>query len=236
MESKFSGMQSRPVVQWTPRTGSHRISSAYWQGFADLASCAWETGLTGKRPICTPGKSCYLEPHFSEHNHLRLICLLASYSLDGELSLLCRGDVERAPNLNRLAAKPCWPEILIPIRHDKQMAKSDAIFKRLLILTLLVLLADLTKLLWNPVSFAVQAQSSTYPLYIEPGVTMLRAPDGSRQLLGKVVIDLRNGNVWGFPTTVQQPYPVDMTQQKPPTSTPFRLGRFDLSAMDQPGH
>ena len=120
--------------------------------------------------------------------------------------------------------------------HDRQMAKSDAMFKRLLILTLLLLSVDLTKPLWNPAPPTVQAQNSTPPIYIEPGVTMLRAPDGSRQVLGKVVIDLRNGNVWGFPTTVQQPFPVDMTQQKPPTSTPFRLGRFDLSAMDQPGH
>ena len=114
------------------------------------------------------------------------------------------------------------------------MAKSDLIFKRVLILTLLVLIADLTKLVWNPLPVAVQAQSSTRSIYIEPGVTMLRAPDGSRQVLGKVVVDLRNGNVWGFPTTTQQPYPIDVTQQTPPKSTPFRLARFDLSAMDQP--
>lgn len=114
------------------------------------------------------------------------------------------------------------------------MAKSDAIFKWLLISILLVLIADLTKPFWNPAPPVVQAQSSNYPIYIEPGVTMLRAPDGSRQVLGKVVVDLRNGNVWGFPTTVQQPFPIDVTQQKPPTSTPFRLGRFDLSAIEQP--
>ncbi len=114
------------------------------------------------------------------------------------------------------------------------MAKSDRVLKPLLILTLLVLVADLTKFLWNPVSPAVHAQGSTHPIYIEPGVTMLRAPDGSRQVLGKVVVDLQNGNIWGFPTTVQQPFPIDGTQRKPPTSTPFRLGRFDLSAMDQP--
>ena len=114
------------------------------------------------------------------------------------------------------------------------MAKSDAILKWLLILTLLVLIADLTKPFWIPAPPVVQAQGSTYPVHIEPGVTMLRTPDGSRQVLGKVVIDLRNGDVWGFPTTVQQPFPIDVTQQKPPTSTPFRLGRFDLPAIEQP--
>jgi len=47
----------------------------------------------------------------------------------------------------------------------------------------------------------VEAQSGDgYPFYIEPGTAMLRAPDGSRHVLGKVVVDMRNGNVWGFPT------------------------------------
>src|SRR6185437_13310436 len=118
--------------------------------------------------------------------------------------------------------------------HYRQMAKSDAVLKWFLSLTLLLLIADLAKPFWSAVAPVVQAQSSTYPIYIEPGVTMLRAPDGSRQVLGKVVIDLRNGDVWGFPTTVQQPFPIDVTQSKPPTSTPFRLGRFDLRAMEQP--
>lgn len=48
---------------------------------------------------------------------------------------------------------------------------------------------------------AVSAQSAEpSPFFVEPGVTMLRAPDGRGQVLGKVVIDMRNGNVWGFPT------------------------------------
>ena len=116
------------------------------------------------------------------------------------------------------------------------MALSSVMLKRLLILTLLLLIADLTKHLWNPVAPAVQAQSSSPPIYVEPGVTMLRAPDGSRQVLGKVIIDLRNGNVWGFPTTVQQPFPVDVTQNQPPISTPFRLGRFELLMLDRSGN
>jgi hypothetical protein len=47
---------------------------------------------------------------------------------------------------------------------------------------------------------AVAAQGAEgYPFYIEPGTFMLRAPDGSQQVYGKVVVDLRNGKVWGFP-------------------------------------
>ena len=78
---------------------------------------------------------------------------------------------------------------------------------------------------------ALAQNGSDYPVYIEPGVRMLRAADGSRQVLGKVVVDLQNGNVWGFPTTADQPYPVDVTSQQPPTSKPFLLGRFDFGAM-----
>ena len=86
-----------------------------------------------------------------------------------------------------------------------------------------------------PSSRAVQAQSVPSPgtLYIEPGVQTLRAPNGSRQVLGKVFIDLTTGNVWGFPTTTDQPYPVDVTNSTPPTSHPFLLGKYDLAGMSQ---
>jgi hypothetical protein len=76
-----------------------------------------------------------------------------------------------------------------------------------------------------------QSSQSTRSLYIEPGVTMLRAPDGSRQVLGKVMIDLDTGKVWGLPTTVQQPYPIDTMKSKPPTSVPFLLAKFDFSVL-----
>ncbi len=74
---------------------------------------------------------------------------------------------------------------------------------------------------------SVQAQSSeAYPFYIEPGVTTIRKPDGSAQMYGKVVIDMRNGDVWGFPTVSQTPYPLDPVQTKPPKSSPMYLGKF----------
>jgi hypothetical protein len=70
-------------------------------------------------------------------------------------------------------------------------------------------------------------------LFIEPGVHSLRSPDGTKQLLGKVVIDLRNGKVWGFPTQAAVPYPIEVTHSDPPTSEPFLLGRFDLDAIQK---
>ena len=80
----------------------------------------------------------------------------------------------------------------------------------------------------------VQAQSGEgLPFYVEPGVSMLRAPDGSRQVLGKVVVDLRNGNIWGFPTLTQDPYPSAGADTNAPTSHPFLLGKFALSDMNR---
>lgn len=72
-----------------------------------------------------------------------------------------------------------------------------------------------------------------YPLYFEPGVYLLRAPDGTSQIYGKVVVDLRSGKIFGFPTYGQQPYPIDITTTKPITSRPIVLGRFALEDTDR---
>ena len=72
-----------------------------------------------------------------------------------------------------------------------------------------------------------------YPLYFEPGVYMLRAPDGTSQIYGKMAVDLRTGRIYGFPTYGQQPYPVDISTTKPITSRPILLGRFALEDTDK---
>ena len=77
---------------------------------------------------------------------------------------------------------------------------------------------------------AVSAESNYGYLFIEPQTTTLRSPDRSQQQVeGKVVIDMRNGNVWGFPTLSSAPYPVDTLHSEPPVSTPMYLGKFDFS-------
>ncbi len=80
---------------------------------------------------------------------------------------------------------------------------------------------------------SVRADGQIYPFYIEPGIAMLRAPDGSRSVYGKVVVDLRNGKVWGFPTTGQDPYPADPMSSGPPTSRPFLLAKYAFSDTDK---
>jgi hypothetical protein len=106
--------------------------------------------------------------------------------------------------------------------------KTDSLLK-----TLLLVVAVLLGLIMLRPQGAETAQVPflpRYELYIEPGTTMLRTPDGSQQVLGKVVVDLRNGKVWGFPTLGAQPYPSDPTQTTPPVSHPIYLGQYDLAA------
>jgi hypothetical protein len=78
---------------------------------------------------------------------------------------------------------------------------------------------------------AVLAQSDYSYLFVEPKTTLLRRPDGSQQVEGKVFIDMRNGDIWGFPTLSGTPYPVDTTRSTPPVSEPIYLGKFDFSKM-----
>jgi len=75
--------------------------------------------------------------------------------------------------------------------------------------------------------------ASPYPLHIEPGVRMLRAPDGSKQALGLVAIDMRNGTIWGFPTYSPDPYPAVGSDTKPQVSHPFPLGKFAFEDTDK---
>jgi hypothetical protein len=73
-----------------------------------------------------------------------------------------------------------------------------------------------------------------YPLFIEPGTQMLKAPDGSKQVYGRVMIDMRNGKVWGFPTTGTDTYPTNAMDTKPQVSHPFVLGRFAFEDTEKP--
>jgi hypothetical protein len=81
---------------------------------------------------------------------------------------------------------------------------------------------------------SAQADSGQpYPLYIEPGTQMLRAPDGSKQVYGRVMIDMRTGKVWGFPTGSTDTYPTNAMDSKPQVSHPFVLGRFAFEDIEK---
>ena len=102
-------------------------------------------------------------------------------------------------------------------------------FTKLLLIVIGVLLAMIA---FRPIVHPapVQAQATeAYPFFLEPGYTTLRKPDGTAQVYGKVAVDMRNGDIWGFPTTVQGPYPVDNAKSVPPKSHPMYLGKFMFS-------
>ena len=99
-------------------------------------------------------------------------------------------------------------------------------------LMLLLIVVFLGTLVFRPVirPAPVQAQASNASsFYVEPGYTMLRKPDGTAQMYGKMMIDMRTGDIWGFPTLVEGPYPVAATKTEPPKSRPMYLGKFILS-------
>lgn len=76
----------------------------------------------------------------------------------------------------------------------------------------------------------VHAQAAGPDLYIEPGIIVIRDPATGAQTQGKMMIDRRTGDVWGFPTGAAAPYPVVAATKEPPVSKPVHLGRFDLAS------
>jgi hypothetical protein len=77
----------------------------------------------------------------------------------------------------------------------------------------------------------VRAQADWPRFYIEPGSTLIRKPGGDLQLPGKMVVDLETGDIWGFPTNQDFPYPVDYMNNKPAVSPAVYLGRYDFAGM-----
>ena len=68
----------------------------------------------------------------------------------------------------------------------------------LLLVIAIALLAIAVEPFVTPRSAQAQVMAD-YPLYFEPGVYMLRAPDGTSQIYGKVAVDLRTGKHTGGP-------------------------------------
>jgi hypothetical protein len=110
--------------------------------------------------------------------------------------------------------------------------KNDLLTKSLLAFIAIALGAIAIRPYAAPDSAHAQ-NTAAYPVYIEPGVQMLKSSDGSKQLYGRVVVDLRTGKIWGFPTMTTDPYPFNAMNSKPQTSHPFELGRFAFEDMDK---
>ncbi len=105
--------------------------------------------------------------------------------------------------------------------------KLDLFAKALLVVIAVFLAVLVFRPVVQPAPVRAQAEEG-YPFYVEPGYTTIRKPDGTAQMYGKVVIDMRNGDIWGFPTLNQSSYPIDSAQTKPPKSYPMYLGQFEF--------
>ena len=106
--------------------------------------------------------------------------------------------------------------------------KLDWFVKLMLLMIVLFLAALVFGTVVQPGPVLAQAAEAR-SFYVESGYTMLRKPDGSGQMYGKMMIDMRTGDIWGFPTLVEGPYPVDVAKSEPPKSHPMYLGKFVLS-------
>ena len=109
--------------------------------------------------------------------------------------------------------------------------RKDAVTNVLLSVIAVALVAIATRPYVSPPPVA--ADSAAHALFIEPGVQNLRYPDGTGQVYGKVVVDLRTGKIWGFPTGTVDPYPSYPLDSKPAVSRPFALGRYAFEDLDK---
>jgi len=115
-----------------------------------------------------------------------------------------------------------WSSLRFPKAEEPMQISARTNFLLLIIAIALLMIALRPYIVPAP----VRADATPFPFYIEPGTQMLRAPDGSKQVYGRVVIDMRTGKVWGFPTYTADVYPVNTTDAKPSNSKPFVLGKF----------
>ena len=103
--------------------------------------------------------------------------------------------------------------------------KLDWFVKCLLIVIALLLGVMAFRPVVRPVSVLAQG-GSPYPFHIEQGTVSPRKPDGTTTW-GKVVVDMRNGDVWGFSMKAQNtPYPVYGPGDTSKISHPMYLGRM----------
>jgi hypothetical protein len=103
--------------------------------------------------------------------------------------------------------------------------KKDGLTNSLLLVIAVALVAIAARPYVSPTPVAAEP-TPAHAFYIEPGVQMLRYPDGQGQVYGKIVVDLKNGKIWGFPTGTADPYPSYPLDSKPTVSKPFALGRY----------
>jgi hypothetical protein len=106
-------------------------------------------------------------------------------------------------------------------------------FVKMLLLVIAIFLGIIALRPYAAPPVAEAQYGGAYPVYIEPGDVAMSSADGRHNEVGKLVIDLRNGNIWGFPGLGRVPRPIGMSTSTPLTSHPFLVGKWALTDMDK---
>ena len=85
---------------------------------------------------------------------------------------------------------------------------------------------------WTPARVKAQAEGGCACLQFDPNVTQIVVPNGAASVPGRVAIDLRTGNVYGFPADPLG-YPRNPGKEEPTVSNPVILGRFNLDRLSR---
>jgi hypothetical protein len=79
-----------------------------------------------------------------------------------------------------------------------------------------------------PQSARAESAASCAPLQFDERLRQIEYSKGSA--MGRIAIDLRNGNIYGFPTDALG-YPRNPGKSEIPVSDPILLGRFNLDKL-----
>ena len=106
--------------------------------------------------------------------------------------------------------------------------RCDFLTKLFLALIAVLLAAIVFRPLAQPQPALAQG-GDAYPFQLLEGTVTLKPPDGG-QTWGKVAVDMRTGDVWGFPFQAQNtPFPVYGPSDTPKVSHPMYLGKMAFS-------
>jgi hypothetical protein len=109
--------------------------------------------------------------------------------------------------------------------------KIDGFVKFLLVVIVILLGIIVLRPYVAPPVVEAQVGGAYYPMYISRDVVWLPSPKGGPLVAGRVAIDMRNGNIWGFPGFTQDTF--EILDKVLPTSHPILLGKWALADMDK---
>ena len=107
--------------------------------------------------------------------------------------------------------------------------KTD-LYTKIILTTIAALLGILAlRPLAAPLTVRAEGRVPYMLLQFDEKLRQIESPKGS--MIGRLAIDLRTGNIYGFPTDALG-YPRNPGKSETPVSDPILLGRFNLDKLD----